>query len=96
MGCAGTCRFIVHGTVLLGNDSFLRVLAKAYARGLAKAFGFKQKKVEPKPELKQEPDGDGVFYRVVTGSFENKKNAEERMEELKKKGFDSFIDVYKK
>lgn len=37
-----------------------------------------------------------TFYRVVTGSFKDKKNAEKRLEELKRKGFDSFIDVYKK
>jgi len=36
-----------------------------------------------------------TFYRVVTGSFKNKRNAEERVKQLKAKGFNSFIDVYK-
>lgn len=36
-----------------------------------------------------------VFYRVVTGSFDSRKNAEERVEQLKLKGFDSFIDIYR-
>lgn len=31
------------------------------------------------------------LYRVVTGSFTNKKNAEARVSELKKAGFESFI-----
>ncbi|MCD4839756.1 N-acetylmuramoyl-L-alanine amidase [Neobacillus sedimentimangrovi] len=39
---------------------------------------------------------DGVFYRVITGSFENKELAEKRMTELKKAGFDSFLLPYKK
>lgn len=34
-----------------------------------------------------------VYYRVVTGSFKNKDNAEKRVNELKKSGFDSFIEV---
>ena len=32
-----------------------------------------------------------TFYRVVTGSFADKSNAEDRIIELKKAGFDSFI-----
>ena len=32
-----------------------------------------------------------VIYRVVTGSFTDRVNAEERIEKLKKAGFDSFI-----
>lgn len=36
------------------------------------------------------------FHRVVTGSFKNKKNAETRIKELKEKGFESFIEKYKK
>lgn len=36
-----------------------------------------------------------IFYRVITGSFTNKKNADERVKQLKMKGFDSFIDVFR-
>lgn len=36
---------------------------------------------------------EDVYYRVVTGSFKNKDNAEKRVNELKKSGFDSFIEV---
>jgi N-acetylmuramoyl-L-alanine amidase len=36
------------------------------------------------------------MYRVVTGSFSDKKNAEDRVKELKAKGFDSFLDAYQK
>lgn len=38
-----------------------------------------------------------VFYRVVCGSFNTKVYAEERVEDLKDKGYDDvFIDIYKK
>lgn len=43
-----------------------------------------------------EPTVEGdLFYRVVTGSFNNRKNANERVEQLKMKGFDSFIDIFR-
>jgi hypothetical protein len=34
-----------------------------------------------------------TIYRVITGSFADKDNAEARMKELKKAGFESFIDL---
>lgn len=37
-----------------------------------------------------------TFYRVVTGSFENKKNAENRVKELERAGFRSFITTFTK
>ena len=45
-------------------------------------------------EVKPTIEGD-LFYRVVTGSFNNRKNANERVEQLKMKGFDSFIDIFR-
>jgi len=37
-----------------------------------------------------------VFYRVITGSFNSRKKAEQRVLDLKEKGFDSFILKYNK
>jgi len=37
-----------------------------------------------------------TFYRVITGSFKERTNANKRQEALQKKGFTSFIDVFKK
>lgn len=37
-----------------------------------------------------------IYYRVVTGSFKNKNEAIKRQDELKKKGYDSFLLPYKK
>ena len=46
----------------------------------------------PKPVTN---DSDG-FYRVVVGSYKDKNNAISQQEKLKKAGFDSFLDFYKK
>lgn len=49
-------------------------------------------KVQPQASVIQ----DGTYYRVVTGSFKDRAQAEKRIAELKAKGFDSFIAIYKK
>lgn len=48
--------------------------------------------VTPKPPT--EPSGG--FYRVVVGSYASKENAVAQQNRLKKAGFDSFLDYYKK
>lgn len=75
----------------LKQSSFIDALAKGHAAGVAKALGLKKKAATPvaKPNEK-------TFYRVVTGSFSDRANAEKRLNELKKAGFDSFIDKYSK
>lgn len=45
---------------------------------------------------KEDNSNKEVFYRVVTGSYKERNNAEEQIKKLKDSGFDSFIDVYKK
>lgn len=75
--------------VILNNKN---ELATAVAKGILRYLGISYKQVTPKPS---NPDKE-LFYRVVTGSFNNRKNAEERIELLKKAGFDSFIDIYNK
>lgn len=43
--------------------------------------------------MKKAAVANKTMYRVITGSFADKDNAEARMAELKKAGFDSFIDL---
>ncbi|MGG3737238.1 N-acetylmuramoyl-L-alanine amidase [Aeribacillus pallidus] len=76
----------------LKSDFNLRKIAIAHAHGLAKAHGWKLKPKKQASKLSK----SGVYYRVITGSFENRENAEQRVKELKAKGYDAFIDVYKK
>lgn len=63
--------------------------------GICNAIDNKIPKVKPQPPKVNQSDGK-TFYRVVTGSYGDRSNAEKRVKELKEKGFDSFIDVYKK
>lgn len=70
---------------LLRRADFINALVRGHVNGIVRLADLKKKK----------EDSD-VFYRVVTGSFKNRDNAEQRMIELKRKGFDSFLDVYRK
>ena len=63
-------------------------IAESILKGMCEYAG-----IEYKPKAEINPD---VFYRVVTGSFNKKSNAADRVAALEKAGFDSFITVYKK
>jgi N-acetylmuramoyl-L-alanine amidase len=79
----------------LKNKAFLDALAQGHANGIAKAYGLTRKPMEQPKQPVSKPSED-VTYRVVTGSFEDRDNAEKRVKDLEAKGFDSFIDVVKK
>ena len=81
----------------LKKQSFINQVAQGHVNGIVKMYGLKKKK-NSKPSKPSKPStnkGD-VFYRVVAGSFKNRKNADEQVKKLKKQGYDVFIDVYKK
>lgn len=77
----------------LKNEAFLKAVGEAHARGVAKFLGLKEKpKVQPKPEVKTEQKTfTGKPYRVQVGAFSDRKNAEQLVEELKKKGYPAVI-----
>src|SRR5690625_830321 len=79
----------------LKSNSFLDKIAKGHAEGLAKAFKLKRKS-KPKPKPSKPTTNKNTFYRVVVGSYNERKNADAQIKRLKKAGFDAFIDVYKK
>ncbi|MGG0668570.1 N-acetylmuramoyl-L-alanine amidase [Sporosarcina koreensis] len=66
------------------TSAWLDKAARGHVNGLAKALGL-QKVSNPPPS--------GVLYRVVTGSFTTRANADQQIAALKAKGFDSFIDI---
>src|SRR5699024_4760907 len=74
----------------LKKDSNLKLLGEAHAKSIALYLGLNSKV----PKTNQ--SDSNTMYRVITGSFSNRKNAEKRVNDLKKKGFKSFIDIYKK
>ncbi|ABC61291.1 N-acetylmuramoyl-L-alanine amidase [Geobacillus phage GBSV1] len=71
----------------LKSEQFLQQVAYGHVQGIVKAFGLK-KKVNSQPEQKP---SDGKLYRVQVGAFIDRKNAERLAEELKKKGYPSFV-----
>ena len=68
-------------------DSNYNMLVLEVAKAILKTLGITY--------IEDSSGNEKVFYRVVTGSFTNKENAYKRVEELKKKGFNSFIEVYR-
>lgn len=68
-------------------DDNYNMLVLEIAKAILKTLGINY--------IESSSGNEKVFYRVVTGSFTNKENAEKRVKELKAKGFDSFIDVYR-
>lgn len=73
------------------SDAHARKTADGIVEFVVEHFKLK-KKPTPKP-VQTKNDG---FYRVVVGSYKDKKNAEEQQEKLKKAGFDSFLSYYEK
>jgi len=69
-------------------------MSKFNAEKIANAIvqGLTGKKVVTAP-VATAPIKTDVMYRVVTGSFSNRDNANKRIADLKAKGFDSFIDL---
>jgi N-acetylmuramoyl-L-alanine amidase len=78
----------------LMSDSYRKECAIELAQALCEIYNVKYVP-EPKPTTTK-PTKKGTYYRVVTGSFSDRDNAEKRIEALKKAGFDSFIDIYEK
>ncbi len=68
-------------------DNKYNMLVLEIAKGILKTLGISYNESSSGSEK--------VFYRVITGSFTNKKNADERVKQLKDKGFNSFIDVFR-
>lgn len=66
-------------------DKIAKIIVNSYLKEMGKEL-YKLDEVKP-----VENNQSDKVYRVVTGSFKDKSNAEKRVKELKDKGFDSFI-----
>ncbi|MBT2718317.1 N-acetylmuramoyl-L-alanine amidase [Bacillus sp. ISL-57] len=80
-----TCFIDSKDAALLKKDAFLKDMAEAYAKGIAKHLGLPEK---PKSEKQTVT---GKLYRVQVGAFKDKKNAEKLAADLKKKGYPTII-----
>lgn len=72
---------------LLKNNNFINDVAKGHVNGIVRFTGAKK--------MKTEDSDNSTYYRVVAGSYKNRKNAESQQKKLKEKGFDSFLVAYK-
>lgn len=82
---------------LLKSDEYRKKCAIAITKGICQYFGVVYKEiVEVKPQPKVEVKQDDILFRVITGSYQDRALAQKQVEELKKKGIDSFIAIYKK
>ena len=78
--------------ILKNNQSDL---VEATMKGICKYFNIKYQK--PKKEtVKSDSTASNTYYRVVAGSYTNRTNADKLVTELKNKGYNAFIDIYKK
>lgn len=95
--CLVECGFMTNQNeaTLLKSDQYREKVAHGLTNGLVQLGGLIAKP-QPKPPAPKPQPADGLFYRVVTGSFDSRENAEQRMAELKKAGFDSFLLPYHK
>lgn len=69
-------------------------------------IGYKEGRSYAKPDILEEntdkdrnssddlANDSEIFYRVISGSYKNRKNAEKKARKLKEAGFESFIDMY--
>ena len=69
-------------------------LAEIIARGICEYLKvpFVEKEIVKEVDKNIDVNKD-VFYRVVTGSFNDRSNADDRIAKLKKAGFESFIAI---
>lgn len=75
---------------LLKQQTFINKIAQGHVKGIVKALKLTKKKTS-------NPTSSGLFYRVVAGSYKDKKNAENQKKRLEKLGVtDVFLTTYKK
>ena len=67
---------------LLNEESFRQSVGTALAKGVAKALALPAKE-----------SGNKQLFKVIAGSFGERKNAEDRVKELKAGAFEAFIDT---
>lgn len=77
-------------STLFDSENEWKAFGAAYARGVLDYLGIK----EISSSSNDTSSNKKVTYRVITGSFVNRDNANKRISNLKKAGFDSFLDVF--
>ncbi|RKQ33535.1 N-acetylmuramoyl-L-alanine amidase [Oceanobacillus halophilus] len=76
--------FIDHNSdaARMKQSSWKQKVAQGHANGIAEAF-----------KLKRKPDTGDTLYKVIAGSFQSKKNADDQVNFLQSKGIDSYVET---
>ncbi|WP_079504650.1 N-acetylmuramoyl-L-alanine amidase [Mesobacillus jeotgali] len=74
---------------LMKQESWQRDIARGHANGIARAFNLKSKETTNRDESMT--DGGQSLYKVIAGSFRDRKNAEQRAADLGAKRIDSAV-----
>jgi N-acetylmuramoyl-L-alanine amidase len=75
--------------VKLKSDSYRALCAEGIMNGLAEYYGLKKRVIVTSKPTQE----NGSIYQVVSGSFKDRENADKRVNELKSKGFESFVQI---
>jgi N-acetylmuramoyl-L-alanine amidase len=76
---------------LLKSDSYRKKCAEAIVQGLVEHYKLKKKAAAKPAPAKPATSNKKEVYRVQVGAFNDKKNAERLVAELKKKGYPAII-----
>lgn len=74
---------------LMKQASWRQNVAQGHANGIAKAFNL-TRKASPPPQPNNPPPS-GTLYKVISGSFKARENADERVAFLRSRGIESFV-----
>lgn len=77
------------------NKLNTKLVAKAIAEGITNE-SYEEKPNKDEDQEENNNSNGEIFYRVVAGSFKDRKNAEKAIGELKEKGFNAFVDILRK
>lgn len=83
----------------LRDKKVLQTAGREVARAVVQYLKLKPKQVPKTSSTTTKTtstSNSNTFYRVVAGSYNDRKNADAQVTKLKKAGFDAFIDIYKK
>lgn len=93
----GSCRVTIVEYDFLDGANIEKLKDKKYREGMYECVVraiCREEKITYKPVKNSVTSTSTKMYRVITGSFKAKSNADKRVKDLKSLGYDSFIEIY--
>lgn len=76
-------------------DSKFSEIVEAITRAILDEVGIKYKPINSSSPVASNPNTNENYYRVMAGSFKDRRNAEAQIQKLKRAGFDATIMIFK-